>query len=207
MKTPTFKTKCAVKLQKSPTNKKEYYLYIEAYPVYENDHSKPKRKTTFLNRTISSIIWDTQKTTRSGNHKPKRNLEGIIQCKSKIDQENALFAAQVCAAMQDEYNKKALFPEQYKEQQEQYARERIEILPYIQEVIKKRAATLTSGTMRVWANFLTKYQEFEGKNRLTFDEMNRTKIEEFTAFIASYKSKKVEKLAANSQKAMLGCLQ
>jgi integrase len=109
--------------------------------------------------------------------------------------------------MQDEYNKKALFPEQYKEQQEQYAREQIEILPYIQEVIKKREATLTSGTMRVWGNFLHKYQEFEDKEHLTFGQMNRAKIEEFTAFIANYKSKKVEKLAANSQKGMIRCLQ
>ena len=109
--------------------------------------------------------------------------------------------------MQDEYNKKALFPEQYKEQQAQYAREQIQILPYIQEVIKKRQATLTSGTMRVWSNFLTKYQEFEGKNRLTFGEMSREKVEDFITFIANYKSKKVDKLAANSQKSMIRCFQ
>jgi integrase len=109
--------------------------------------------------------------------------------------------------MQDEYNKKALFPEQYKEQQEQYAREQIEILSYIQELIKKKQATLTSSTMRLWANFLKKYQEFEGKNKSTFGEMNRAKIEEFALFIANYKSQKVEKLAANSQKAILSCLQ
>jgi hypothetical protein len=64
MKTPTFKTKCAVKLQKSPTNEKDYYLFIKAYPVYENDYLKPKRKATFLNRVISSVIWNTKKTTR-----------------------------------------------------------------------------------------------------------------------------------------------
>jgi site-specific recombinase XerD len=109
--------------------------------------------------------------------------------------------------MQDEYNKKALFPEQYKEQQEQYAREQIEVLPYIEDVIEKRRATLTSGTMRVWANFLTKYKKFEGKNRLNFGQMNRAKIEEYTAFIANYQSKMVEKLAANSQKNMIRCLQ
>ena len=61
--------------------------------------------------------------------------------------------------------------------------------------------------MRVWANFLTKYQEFEGKTRLTFGQMDRAKIEEFTAFVANYKSKKVEKLAANSQKSMIRCFQ
>jgi len=207
MKIPTFKTKCTVRLQKSKTTENEFYLFVEAYPVYENNHAKPKRKATFLNRAISSIVWNNKKATRGGNHQPKRNVEGVIQCRSKADQQSALFAAQVCAVMQDEYNKKALFPEQYKEQQEQYAREQIEILPYIQDLIKKKQTTLTSGTMRLWANFLGKYQEFEGKNRLTFGEMNRTKVEEFAAFIANYKSKKVEKLAANSQKAMLGCLQ
>jgi len=189
------------------TNESDYYLFVEAYPVYENDYAKPKRKATFLNRAVSTVIWDSKKPTRGGNNQPKRNVEGVIQCRSKLDQQNALFAAQVCAVMQDEYNKKALFPEQYKEQQEQYAREQIEVLSYIREVIKKREATLTSGTMRVWANFLTKYQEFEGKDRLNFGAMNKAKVEEFTMFIAGYKSKKVEKLAANSQKTMIRCLQ
>jgi len=207
MKTPTFKTKCTVRLQKSLTNDYDYHLFVEAYPVYETEYAKPKRKATFLNRTVSTVVWDTKKATRGGNYKPKRNVEGVIQCKSKHDQQSAIFAAQVCAVMQDEYNKKALFPEQYKEQQERYIREQIEVLPYIQEAVKKRQATLTSGTMRVWANFITKYQKFEGKNRLTFGEMNKAKVEEFIAFIADYKSPKVGKLAANSQKSMIRCFQ
>ena len=207
MKIPTFKTKCTVRLQKSPKNGNDYYLFVEAYPVYENNHTQPKRKATFLNRVIRSIIWDTKKPTRGGNYQPRRSVEGVIQCRSKHDRQVALFAAQMCAIMQDEYNKKALFPQQYKEQQEQYAREQIEVLPYIQEVIKKRQTTLTSGTMRVWANFLSKYQKFEDKNRLHFGDMNRAKIEEFIAFIAGYKSEKVEKLSANSQKSMIRCLQ
>jgi integrase len=208
MKTPTFKTKCTVRLQKSPTNDSDYYLYIEAYPVYEETgNAKPKRKATFLNRTISTVIWDSKKPTRAGNHKPKRNVENVIQCRSKHDQQNALFAAQVCAVMQDEYNKKALFPEHYKEQQEQYAREQIQVLPYIQEVIKKREATLTSGTMRVWGNFLAKYKEFEGSHRLNFGQMNRAKVQEFVAFVANYKNKTAGKLAANSQKSIIRCLQ
>jgi hypothetical protein len=191
MKTPTFKTKCTVRLEKSPTNENDYYLFVEAYPVYENENSnaKPKRKATYLNRVVSTVVWDTKKQTRGGNYKPWRNVEGVIQCRSKKDQQSALFAAQVCAVMQDEYNRKALFPEQYKEQQEQYAREQIQILLYIQEVIKKRQATLTDGTMHVWTNFLNKYKEFEGKNRLNFGQVNKAKIEEYIAFIAGYKSK------------------
>ena len=208
MRTPMFRTKCSVRLQKSPTGKNEYYLYIEAYPVYEDDSDQqPRRKTTFLNRVVSTVVWDTKRSTRGGNFLPKRNVEGVIQCRSKADQQSALFAAQVCAVMQDEYNKKALFPEQYKEQQEQYAREQIEVLPYIEKLIEKRKATLTEGTMGVWYNFLTKYKAFEGKNKLTFGDMNRAKIEEYIDFIANFKSKKVGKLATNSQKAMIRCLQ
>jgi site-specific recombinase XerD len=207
MKTPTFKTKCTVRLQKSPLNEADYYLFIEAYPVYENDHPRPKRKATFLNRIVSTVVWDAKRPTRGGNHHPKRNTEGVIQCRSKRDQQSALFAAQVCSVMQDEYNQKALFPQQYKEKQEQYTREQIEVLPYIQEVIKKKAATLTSGTMHIWSNFLTKYQEFENQKRLTFGQMNRAKIQEFTAFMAGYTSKKGTTLAANTQKSYIRCLQ
>ena len=210
MKTPTFKTKCTVRLQKTLAKNNEYYLFIEAYPVYDNENggaSKPRRKATFLNRIVSTIIWDSKKPTRGGNYQPKRNVEGVIQCRGKHDRQSALFAAQMCAAMQDEYNKKALFPEQYKEQQEQYAREQIELLPYIMEVIHKRQAKLTEGSMRVWANFLKKYQKFEGKNRLNFGQMNRAKIQEFSAFIANHNFKQGKTLAANSQKLLIRCLQ
>jgi hypothetical protein len=197
MKIPTFKTKCTVRLQKSLLNDTDFYLFIEAYPVYENDHAKPKRKATFLNRVVTTVIWDSKKPTRGGNYKPKRNVEGVIQCRSKKDQQSALFATKICTVMQDDYNKKALFPEQYKEQQAQYAREQIEVLPYIQEAIKKRETTLVDNTLRTWSNFLKKYQEFEGKTRLNFGQMNKAKVEEFITFIANYKSKKVEKLALN----------
>ena len=63
--------------------------------------------------------------------------------------------------------------------------------------------------MRVWTNFLNKYKEFEGDSKLTFGAMNRAKIEEFTTFIANYKSKseKVGKLAPNSQRTLIRCLQ
>jgi hypothetical protein len=114
MKTPTFKTKCTVRLQKSKAKENEFYLYIEAYPVFEKEYGTPKRKTTFLNRIVNSVVWDTKTKTRNGNHEPKRNVEGVIKCRSQIDQKSALFAARMCAVMQDEYNKKALFPEQYK---------------------------------------------------------------------------------------------
>jgi hypothetical protein len=76
MKVPTFKTKCTVRLQKSLTNDNEYYLFVEAYPVFKNDYAKPKRKATFLNRVVSTVVWDSKKPTRGRNHQPKRNVGG-----------------------------------------------------------------------------------------------------------------------------------
>ena len=111
MKTPTFKTKCTVRLQKSPTNEKDYYLFSR-HTLYLKANTASQK---YLNRIVSSVVWDTKRATRGGNYQPKRNVEGVIQCRSKADQQSAIFAAQVCATMQDEYNKKALFPEQYKE--------------------------------------------------------------------------------------------
>lgn len=206
MKNPTFKTKCTVRLQQSTTDKKDYYLFVEAYPVFEGNDPKPKRKATFLNRAVRTVIWDKNRQTRGGNYQPKRDVDGVIQCRGDKDKQSALFASQTCAVMQDLYNKKALFPEQYKEQQQQHAREQIKVLPYIQDLIKKKKETLTSGTMRLWANFETKYKAFENGKPTTFGEWNRAKVEEFATFIATFKSKKVEKLSANSQKAMVGCL-
>ena len=108
MKTPTFKTKCTVRLQKSLTNEKDYYLFVEVYPVYEDSNTTPKRKATFLSRVVSTVMRDNKKSTRGGNYQPKRNVEGVIQ-PHKHDQQSALFAAQVCATMQDEYNKRRCF--------------------------------------------------------------------------------------------------
>lgn len=207
MKTPFYRTKCSVKLQQSKEHPKEFRVYVEAYPIYENPYSPAKRKTTFLNRTLTTVVWDKSKPTRGGGYLPKKNASGEIVCKGVADQQTATFAAQVCAVMQEEYNKKALFPEQYKEQKEQNQREQREVLPYIHEVFKKKQTTNTSGTMQVWANFLKKYQEFENGNRLCFGQINRTKIEEYIAFIAAYTLKNGNNLAAATQKTMIACFQ
>jgi hypothetical protein len=207
MKTPFYRTKCSVKLQQSKEHPKEFRVYVEAYPIYENPYSPAKRKTTFLNRTLTTVVWDKSKPTRSGGYLPKKNASGEIVCKGTADQQAATFAAQVCAVMQEEYNKKALFPDQYREQQEQNHREPREMLDYIQEVIKRKQSKLTSGTMQIWANFLNKYQEFENGKRLNFGQINRAKIEEYINFIAVYKLKSGKILAVATQKSMIYCFQ
>lgn len=82
-------TKVTVKLRKSVHHADEWYLFIESYPVYKRGEAKAKRVIEALNRTISTPVWDVSSVARilpdgSFNYKPKRDMNGIIQCKSRL---------------------------------------------------------------------------------------------------------------------------
>jgi len=92
MKKALSNTKVTVKLRKSVHHDNEWYLFIESYPVYKKGDNKPNRVVESVNRTISTPQWDMSSIARvlpdgSFNYKPKRDVNGIIQCKSRIDQE------------------------------------------------------------------------------------------------------------------------
>lgn len=75
-------TRVAVKLRKSET-KEEWYLYVEAYPVYDCGTTSPKRVREYINRSITTPIWDRKQESRpSANgekrYKPKRDVNGVI---------------------------------------------------------------------------------------------------------------------------------
>ena len=48
-------TKCTVRLRKAEF-KKEWYVYVESYPVYETNEETPKRVREYLNRSVSSVV-------------------------------------------------------------------------------------------------------------------------------------------------------
>ena len=92
MKKALSNTKVTVKLRKSVHHDNEWYLFIESYPVYKKGDNKPNRVVESVNRTISTPQWDMSSIARvlpdgSFNYKPKRDVNGIIQCKSRIDQD------------------------------------------------------------------------------------------------------------------------
>ena len=92
-------TKVTVKLRRS-RYKEEWYLIIESYPVYKHGSNRASRVVESINRTISTPIWDKSSIARilpdgSFNYKPKRDSNGIIQCRSTIDQEACIYADNV----------------------------------------------------------------------------------------------------------------
>ena len=80
-----------VKLRKSE-HREEWYLYIEAYPVYDPNNNSPKRVREYINRTIKTPLWDKKHLTRGGGYHPKRDINGVILCKSQLDQESCIYA-------------------------------------------------------------------------------------------------------------------
>ena len=94
MKKALANTRVSVKLRKSEY-REEWYLYVEAYPVFQADKPTPQRVREYLNRTITTPIWDKSRNARTDKdgkttYKPKRDLNGIIQCKSQLDQESCI---------------------------------------------------------------------------------------------------------------------
>ncbi len=63
MKKALANTRVSVKLRKSEY-REEWYLYVEAYPVFQADKPNPQRVREYLNRTITTPIWDKSRNTR-----------------------------------------------------------------------------------------------------------------------------------------------
>lgn len=113
MRKKLLNTKVTVKLRKSEY-KEEWYLTVEAYPV--NDPSQPgkKRIVESLNRIIRTPIWDKSSVTGvtpDGEFKyhPKRDINGVILCTSKLDQEACIYADEVRKLRQHEYDSAIIY--------------------------------------------------------------------------------------------------
>ena len=112
-------TKVTVKLRRS-NYKEEWYLIIESYPVYKRGSKRASRVVESINRTISTPVWDKSSIARilpdgTFNYKPKRDLNGIIQCRSTIDQEACIYADNVRKLRQHEYDSAVLYTDKENE--------------------------------------------------------------------------------------------
>ena len=120
------KTKSTVRLRKVE-DRKEWYLYIESYPVYVAGKKQPQRVREYLNRTVSTVEWDKKRTARTEadgtkTYKPKRDDNGLIICRSETDRETILYADGVRKLRQREYDNADLYSDTETAQAEQKER-------------------------------------------------------------------------------------
>jgi integrase len=181
------KTKVTVRLRKAEY-RKEWYVYLECYPVFLPGKKEPQRIREYFNRTVSTIEWDKKRTARTTDntktYKPKRDDNGLILCRSEADRETMLYADGVRKLRQREYDNADLYSDTETEQKELRERLQQNFIEYFEATAKKRQH-LTSATSRVsWRRTIEILKQFAGET-LLFKNIDARFIEEFRLFILS----------------------
>ena len=186
MKTAMKRTVFTVKLRKMDY-KEEWSLYIEAFPVFVANKKNPVRQHETLNRYVTTPIWDKNSVSKTRNDKkyyrPKRDSNGIIQCRSQQDQQSCIFAEQVRALRQHEYDNRYLYTDTEAEQMAQNERSYCDFIRYFEELIDRRHANSSDSIRTNWKREATLLKEFSQGEPILFKDINVTLIEKFRDFL------------------------
>lgn len=147
-------TKVSVKLRKKEFQE-GWYLYLDIYPIYKPGSDKPQRIRENLHRDITTPVWDKSqpcKTEKDGTvcYLPKRNQNGIIICRSTLDQESCIFADNVRALRQHEYDNASLYSETDAAQAEQNEKGKQNFLQFIKDLSQKKHARSSDSIIVNW---------------------------------------------------------
>ncbi|MDL2299197.1 site-specific integrase [Bacteroides sp. OttesenSCG-928-E20] len=181
-------TKVTVRLRKAE-DRKEWYVYIESYPVYVPGKQTPQRVREYLNRCITTVEWDKKRTARTDadgtkTYKPKRDDNGIIVCRSEKDQETMLYADGIRKLRQREYDNADLYSDTESAQVEQKERTQQNFIEYFNATAKKRHAQ-SSDSIRVnWKRTYELIKLFTG-DTLPFAKIDNRFAEDFKLYLLS----------------------
>ncbi len=188
MKTAMKRTVFTVKLRKMDY-KEEWSLYIEAFPVFVANKKTPVRQHEMLNRYITTPIWDKNSVSKTRNDKkyyrPKRDNNGIIQCRSQQDQQSCIFAEQVRALRQHEYDNRYLYTDTEAEQMAQNERSYCDFIGYFEKLTDRRHANSSNSIRTNWNRETTLLKEFSQGEPILFKDINVTLIENFKEFLVN----------------------
>ena len=182
------KTKVTVRLRKVE-DRKEWYLYLESYPVFVAEKKQPQRLREYLNRSVSTVEWDKKRPARTEadgtkTYKPKRDDNGIIICRSEKDQENMLYADSVRKLRQREYDNVDLYSDSETAQAEQKERSQQNFIEYFNVITDKRHAKSSDSIIVNWRRVHELLKLFTG-DYLPFSKIDNRLAEEFRVFLLS----------------------
>ncbi|MFV0420547.1 MAG: tyrosine-type recombinase/integrase [Dysgonomonas sp.] len=181
-------TKVTVRLRKAE-DRKEWYIYIESYPVNVPGKQTPQRIREYLNRCITTVEWDKKRTARTDadgtkTYKPKRDDNGIIVCRSEKDKETMLYADGIRKLRQREYDNADLYSDTESAQVEQKERSQQNFVKYFNVTAKKRHAQ-SSDSIRVnWKRAYELIKLFAG-DTLPFSKIDNRFAEDFKLYLLS----------------------
>ena len=187
MKKAMLHTKVSVKLRKSEL-RNEWYLYLEAYPVFKPGHDKPCREREYLNRIITTPIWDKTRPARLNDYgvqtyKPKRDMNGIIICRSKADRETCIFADNVRILRQREYDNAELYSDTEQAMVEKKARGQADFIEYFGKQAAKRHKNDSKSIGVNWDRAHDLLKIFTKEKPLPFAQIDMHLIESFRDFL------------------------
>ena len=187
MKKAMLHTKVSVKLRKSEL-RNEWYLYLEAYPVFKPGHDKPCREREYLNRIITTPIWDKTRPARLNDYgvqtyKPKRDMNGIIICRSKADRETCIFADNVRILRQREYDNTELYSDTEQAMVEKKARGQADFIEYFGNQAAKRHKNDSKSIGVNWDRAHDLLKIFTKDKPLPFAQIDMHLIESFRDFL------------------------
>ena len=179
-------TKVTVRLRKIE-DRKEWYVYIESYPVLVPGKKSPQRIREYLNRSVTTIEWDKRRTARTDadgtkTYKPKRDDNGIIICRSEKDQESMIYADGVRKLRQREYDNADLYSDAETEQAEQKERLQQNFIEYFDKVTVRRHANSSTSILINWQRAVEFLKQFAG-DTLLFSQINNRVAEEYKRFL------------------------
>jgi len=186
MKRELFNTRVTVKLRKSDY-RNEWYLYIEAYPVRGKGDAKVRHRE-YLNRTVTTPVWDKKRTARTSadgtvTYKPKRDVNGIILCKSDLDQESCLYADKVRAIRQREYDTQELYSDTEAALLEQKEKSQCDFIAYFGKLISERHKNSSDSIIVNWSRVYDLMKIFTKEEPMIFADIDTKLMEHFKQFL------------------------
>lgn len=187
MKTPMKRTVFKVILRKSEY-KEQWSLIIESFPVFVPGRDKPMRKHEPLGRFVTTPIWDKNSSGRTladgkAYYRPKRDVNGIIQCKSTIDQEACIFADKVRDIRQHEYDNQSLYTETEAEQAAQNERSKCDFIKYFEDLRDKRHQNSSKSIRVNWDREVKLMKMFTEGKPMTFSTIDMNLMEDYKNFL------------------------
>lgn len=187
MKIPMKRTVFKVILRKSEY-KEQWSLIIESFPVFVPGREKPMRKHEPLGRFVTTPIWDKNSSGRTladgkAYYRPKRDVNGIIQCRSTIDQEACIFADKVRDIRQHEYDNQSLYTETEAEQAAQNERSKCDFIKYFEDLRDKRHQNSSKSIRVNWDREVALMKMFTEGKPMIFSTIDMNLLEDYKNFL------------------------
>lgn len=184
-------TKATVRIRKAE-DRKEWYLYIESYPVIV--YGKATRVRQYLNRSVTTIEWDKKRTARtdpdgSKTYKPKRDDNGLIICKSEMDRASIVYADGIRALRQKEFDNAELYTDDDNRKVEAKQKAETNFILYFEKLAYKRNKNRSESILLSWLCVYDYLKKFGGET-LLFANLTESWCEDFKEFLLTTKSRK-----------------